>query len=242
METGFAALGIEAGYGDNHVIDGLDITAELGDLVLVTGPNGAGKSTLLGALAGLLPATFESYRMRGEDCSPQSERHRRITHSVTGEWMWLRDLTLADHLSLAQSKPGICSADEALEEFGLAHLSGRVPSSLSSGQLQRASLASILTRPWDVLFLDEPEQRLDAEYAHKLPQVLRRCLPGRVIFASTHAPELFEGVESKRIVLGGAGAVSEDGIVDSENANSGSAVASEDADLPNAGLDYAHGN
>lgn len=204
MTGGLHVEDIVMGYGPSTVIDGITVHADADEFVAVTGANGSGKSTLLRGLAGLQPMGFGTYRIDGVDCLPESRQHRQWTHSITDNWMWLRGLTLRDHLRMfAASSDGVDGVDAALAQFGLEDLADRLPVSLSSGQLQRAALSSIMVRPWRVLFLDEPEQRLDGQYLQVLAEALHPLLPGRVIVAATHAPELFEDYTTQTVHLGG---------------------------------------
>lgn len=207
MGTALHVEKMTIGYGSEVVIDGLDIHAEAGELLTVIGPNGAGKSTLLRGLAGFHPMSFDSYFVDGISCAPESSDHKKWTHSVTDEWMWLEGLTLRDHLQLMAAPDNKAEQREtinnALTIFGLSNLANRIPTSFSSGQLQRAALSSIMTRPWKVLFLDEPEKRLDDEYQGLLSTLLPALARDRVIVVATHAPELFKDCTSQLIELKG---------------------------------------
>lgn len=194
--------GIRAGYGSREVIRGLDVTVRPGEILAVTGPNGSGKSTLLRGLAGFQGMDYETFFIDDDEAPPSSPRHRDLTYAVLDEWMWLRDLTIRDHFEVFAEDDSLASPEEALGAFGVLDLADRVPHSLSSGQQRRAALASILIRPWRVLFIDEPEQRLDREFQDVLASVFRTYLGDRAAVIATHAAPLFGDVVSQTVELG----------------------------------------
>ena len=160
-----------------------------------TGPNGSGKSTLLRGLAGFQPMECSSFTISGQPAAPDSNLHRDVTYAVMDEWMWLRGMTVRDHFEVFHEESSLCDPEQALTEFGVLDLADRLPHSLSSGQLRRVTLASLLGRPWRVLFIDEPEQRLDAEYQGILAAIFDRYLGDRAAIIATHAaPLLGSGV------------------------------------------------
>ncbi|MDO5645620.1 MAG: ABC transporter ATP-binding protein [Dermabacter sp.] len=185
------AEGVSLGYGATTIVDALTVSVPRGQILALTGENGSGKSTLLRGLAGLQPMACAAYELAGASDSVNSARHRRLTFAIMDHHAWLRDLTLADHLHAVHA-PGdsAMAPGEALEVLGLGALAARPPHALSSGQRQRAALALACVRPWSVLFLDEPEQRLDARYGPVVAGVLRRLVGtgSRAIVMATHAP------------------------------------------------------
>src|SRR5215471_7669765 len=62
-----AIEGLKAGYGDTTILQGVDLTAEAGELAVIVGPNGAGKSTLIKALFGLVATQAGHVRFAGSD-------------------------------------------------------------------------------------------------------------------------------------------------------------------------------
>lgn len=95
------------------------------------------------------------------------------------------------------------SVEVALDLFGAAHLIRRLPHSLSTGQERRCALASMIVRPWSVLFLDEPERGLDEEYQGVLAEALGAILGQRSVVLATHRPELFADLPAQRLHLAG---------------------------------------
>ena len=195
---------VRISYGDTTIIEGLNLDAGPGEVVAVTGSNGAGKSTLLRGLAGFQPMTFSSFEIDGQPGDPESDLHREVTYAVMDEWMWLRGMTVRDHFEVFHEESSLCDPEQALTEFGVLDLADRLPHSLSSGQLRRVTLASLLVRPWRVLFIDEPEQRLDAEYQGILAGIFDRYLGDRAAIIATHASPLLGSAVTQVLHLDGS--------------------------------------
>ncbi|MDO5729774.1 MAG: ATP-binding cassette domain-containing protein [Actinomycetaceae bacterium] len=186
------ATDVRIGYDQTIIIDGFDLSVGDGEICAFVGPNGAGKSTVLKGLAGFLPMHYAALRIDGTPTTTSSRLHRRTTFSILDNFAWVRGLTLWDHYrSLAPSFP-IEKIEDAMDTFEVYDLADRMPYSLSTGQLQRASLVSILLRDWRVLFLDEPEQRLDSTSQEVLGDVLREVTADRSVIMATHSPELID--------------------------------------------------
>lgn len=107
------------------------------------------------------------------------------------------DLTVFDHVALVSStweeNPGSVDVETrgVLDEFGLTSLGARYPHELSSGQTQLFGLALVFVRPFDVLLLDEPEQRLDPGRVELLARAMLGCRDaGATIVAATHSGSL----------------------------------------------------
>lgn len=186
------ATDVQIGYDQTIIIDGFDLSVGDGEICALVGPNGAGKSTVLKGLAGFLPMQYTALRIDRTPTTTSSRLHRKVTFSILDNFAWVRGLTLWDHYrSLAPSFP-IEKIEDAMDTFEVYDLADRMPYSLSTGQLQRASLVSILLRDWRVLFLDEPEQRLDITSQEVLGDVLREVTADRSVIMATHSPELID--------------------------------------------------
>lgn len=88
-------------------------------------------------------------------------------------------------------------------ELRLTGQRNQLPTSLSSGQRRRLALAMGLARPWSLLVLDEPEQRLDAQDLSWLTdRLLRAEADGRAILFASHHAELIAAVAERRLEVG----------------------------------------
>lgn len=138
-------------FGDNTVIDGLDLSIAPGEFVALLGASGSGKTTLLRTLAGLDPAG-------GQDVKTPDARAVVFQDARLLPWkkVW-RNVALG--LSGGQTR---ARAETALKEVGLGHRLDAWPGTLSGGEAQRTALARALVREPGLLLLDEPFAALDA--------------------------------------------------------------------------------
>ncbi|MFF7064916.1 ATP-binding cassette domain-containing protein [Pseudomonas sp. NPDC008258] len=143
--------GVVRQFGENRVIDGLDLDIAPGEFVALLGASGSGKTTLLRALAGLDAIDG------GELNAPQA---RSAVFQEPRLMPWKRawkNVTLGLRVNNPKER-----AVQALTEVGLAHRLEAFPATLSGGESQRVALARSLVREPKLLLLDEPFAALDA--------------------------------------------------------------------------------
>jgi ABC-type multidrug transport system ATPase subunit len=197
--TTLGVHGLTKQYGGTTVLDAVSFETRPGRALAVRGPNGAGKTTLLRCLAGTVPADSGDVTIDGAARDPGDSVASESIYGVLDDFAWFPDLTVGDHLHLLDphGDPGV-----ALRRFGAEGLVHRTAASLSSGQMRRAALATTLCRPWDVLLLDEPEQRLDDRGTQLLVRELSSFLAqGRCVILSTHSDELHAALAADTVRL-----------------------------------------
>lgn len=172
-----------------------------GQAVVVRGHNGAGKSTLLRVVAGMRTPTSGSATVGGERISKRDATFRRRLAAMIGLPPMAPDLTIRDHVRMVSatwfSDPDEAEAvaAETIGSLDLQRLDRRFPHELSTGQLQVAALAVVLARPFDVLVLDEPEQRLDQDRLAGVRDVLAaRRDAGAALVIATHSTTLADSL------------------------------------------------
>jgi ABC-type multidrug transport system ATPase subunit len=181
-------------YGDGRGLGLTDLWLEPGELVVLAGPNGAGKSTLLGLCAGLLEATAGDIVVAGYPVG--SVEARRATVYIPDDPVLYDDLTVREHLEFIAGlhrAPGDPEDDwrdrgeELLATFNLLDRADDLPTRLSRGLRQKASLVVGLIRPFEMLLIDEPFVGLDPPAQDALADVLAGLADdGRTVLASTH--------------------------------------------------------
>jgi len=163
--------------GDRLLFEGLDLTLEAGEALVVTGPNGVGKSSLLRIAAGLLRPAAGSVERAGRSAwlgETSALDAERTLGEALGFWAGLDDGT---------------TTGAAMAQMGIDHLA-RVPVRyLSTGQRRRAVIARTIASGAALWLLDEPANGLDAEGVERLGAAMAaHRVRGGTVLAATHLP------------------------------------------------------
>ncbi|MGH3821530.1 MAG: ABC transporter ATP-binding protein [Pseudonocardiaceae bacterium] len=171
------ARDLQLAYGDNIVVDGLDLDVLDGTVTAVIGPNGCGKSTLLRALGRLLPTKRGHVLLDGKriDRTPTREV-AKVLGVLPQAPIAPEGLTVADLVARGRhphqawyrqwSSDDEDAVAQALGWTGMTEFAQRSIDSLSGGQRQRVWISMALAQGTDVLLLDEPTTFLDL--AHQI--------------------------------------------------------------------------
>ena len=199
------ANGLTHSFGERRVLSGVDLELSHGEVLAVVGVSGSGKSTLLYALAGLRQPD-EGTVAWSDNPDIWSLREPRITlvRRATCGFVFqfpafLDDLTLAANVAVPLVVSGTKHRDarkrarELLERFGLGPLTEGYPSTLSGGELQRASIARALAMEPSIVFCDEPTGALDESNSEIVISELRRTATefGVGVLIVTHDPSVW---------------------------------------------------
>jgi energy-coupling factor transport system ATP-binding protein len=179
----------------------VSLRVEPGEVVAVLGPSGSGKSTLLRALAGLVPH-FHGGRFEGRVVVAGKDTRRFRPAELAGELATLFqdpedqvvfgrvENEVAFGLENIGTPPDQIwpRAHGALAEAGAQRLAERRTETLSSGELQRVCLASVLALEPTLLLLDEPTSQLDPQGAEQILDLA--CELGAAVLVSEQRPSL----------------------------------------------------
>lgn len=166
------SVDVESGTGTHRLLD--DVSVELtAPTIAVIGENGSGKSTFAKVLAGLLKYQSGSVQVNGFEVSKSSkELRKRVGMIIPNAAAQVIMPTVEEDVALTLRGSGLSKEEQrarvaaALETHELTELADRPALSLSSGQLQRLALCSVLIGEPEILIADEPTSMLDARHQH----------------------------------------------------------------------------
>jgi polar amino acid transport system permease protein len=218
-------------YAAQTVLDGLDLTVRIGEVVALLGPSGSGKSTLLRCVNHLESWDSGTVRVGGrrlgfrDDGGRLSPRDIANERASVGVGMVFQQFNLFSHLTAKENVAGPLRwvhgmtkidadrrAHELLDRVGLSHRADALPRHLSGGQQQRVAIARALAPNPSVLLLDEPTSALDPELVNEVLEVIRRLAidDGLTMIISTHQIRFADEVADRVAFLSG-GAILEEG-------------------------------
>ena len=213
-------------FGDNTIIDGLSLTVNKGEVVVLVGPSGCGKSTLLRCINGLEPIQGGSIELHGqpvEHGKPSLYSVRQKIGMVFQSYDLFPHMTVIQNIQLAplkvqkRAKADVTeSAMKLLERVGLADKANAYPSELSGGQKQRVAIVRSLIMDPDVMLLDEITAALDPEMVHEVLNVVLDLAKGgsdrnggTTMMIVTHEMAFARAVADRVIFLDGGSIVEE---------------------------------
>ena len=179
MATSITIEKLTKRFGDQTVLDGIDLQIAAGELFFLLGPSGCGKTTLLRAIAGLNEP--EAGRiLAGERDVTRVPPHRRDMGMVFQSYALWPHMTLRENVAFGLEMRAVKRAEirrralRALELVKLADRADSKPNELSGGQQQRVALARALVIEPQCLLLDEPLSNLDAKLRLEMRAEIRR--------------------------------------------------------------------
>jgi polar amino acid transport system ATP-binding protein len=213
--------GIHKRFGDLHVLRGIDLRLDRGEVVCVLGPSGSGKSTLLRCINLLEPPDEGEILLEGTDVTGSNGDinfvRRRIgmvfqQFNLFPHRSALGNVMLAPSTVLERSKHESAERSRALlERVGLADKIDEYPDRLSGGQQQRVAIARALAMDPQVMLFDEVTSALDPELVKEVLDVMRELAnEGMTMIVVTH--ELgFAREVADRVVFMDHGVIVEEG-------------------------------
>ena len=207
------AKNVEKWYSNNfHVLKGVSLTVNKGEVVVLMGPSGSGKSTFIRTFNGLEPYQKGSIEVDGVKIShdlKNIEAVRREVGMVFQQFNLFPHLTVLKNVTLAPIHlRGMtkAKAEEAamqlLERVGIAHQAAKYPGQLSGGQQQRVAIARALAMKPKVMLFDEPTSALDPEMVREVLDVMRGLASsGMTMVCVTHEVGFAREVADRVIFL-----------------------------------------
>ena len=209
-------------FGDNLVLDGIDLAVASGEVLVVIGPSGSGKSTLLRCINLLEPLNsgrivFEGAEITGK--GTDVSRVRQQIGMVFQQFNLFPQLTVLDNLTLAPRRIRRLGRSEAeeraqilLAQVGLEEKANQHPHQLSGGQQQRVAIARALMMAPHVMLFDEVTSALDPELVGEVLVVMRDLArDGMTMLVVTHEMQFAREV-GDRLVFMDEGKIVEHGV------------------------------
>jgi len=202
------ARGLYKHYGEQSVVQGIDLEINAGECVGLLGPNGAGKTTTLRMFLGLTPPTAGSLDVLGY-AIPQRARQMRARAGVVPQQDNLDpDFTVRENLFVYGRYYGLPGVELArrippLLAFAALEAKAEAPiATLSGGMRRRLSIARALINAPELLFLDEPTTGLDPQARHLIWQRLRSLRSeGKTLLLTTHYMEEAQRLCDRVVIL-----------------------------------------
>ena len=202
------AVDVRMSFGDNVVLDGLDLAVEQGSVFALLGPNGAGKTTMVRILTTLLEADHGTIRVAGHDVTREADAVRGAI-GVTGQFSAIDELLtgrenlalMADlhHLPRAPARERV---DDLLARLDLVDAADRIAMTYSGGMRRRLDLAMTLIAAPQIIFLDEPTTGLDPRSRRTVWEIVASLVDdGTTVFLTTQYLEEADRLADRVAIL-----------------------------------------
>lgn len=207
---------VKRSFGSVHVLRGVDLCVQAGELIALYGPSGSGKTTLLNLIGMLDRPTGGAITLQGADILNMREgrrtklRRKRIGF-IFQNYTLMPTYTAAENIDLALRLPGMGfferrrRAKTALEAVGLSAWADHLPDQLSGGQRQRVAIARALALHPPLILADEPTSGLDTRTARRVMALFQGIArqQGTAFIIVSHDPVVTEFVNSAYDLMDG---------------------------------------
>ncbi|NYS62555.1 amino acid ABC transporter ATP-binding protein [Vreelandella salicampi] len=204
-------------FGGSAVLDGIDLSIEQGEIIVVIGPSGTGKSTLLRCL-NFLEKPEAGHITIGDLCVDAAHARRddilalrRRTAFVFQNYALFANKTALENIAEGlivvnrwSKNKAHSRAHEILERIGLADKANAYPASLSGGQQQRVGIGRAMAAQADVILFDEPTSSLDPEWVEEVLALMKQLATERqTMLVVTHEMSFAQDVADRVIFMEG---------------------------------------
>ncbi|MFB2837729.1 amino acid ABC transporter ATP-binding protein [Floridanema evergladense] len=207
-------------YGQFHVLKGVNLTVNRGEVVVLMGPSGSGKSTFIrtfNALEEYQKGQIEIDGITLDNNTQNIDTIRREVGMVFQQFNLFPHLTVLQNITLApiwvrkrSPKQAQETAMQLLERVGILQQASKYPAQLSGGQQQRVAIARALAMQPKIMLFDEPTSALDPEMVREVLDVMRTLAQsGMTMVVVTHEVGFAREV-ADRVILMDAGLIVEE--------------------------------
>lgn len=204
------AKDIHKHYGTLHVLKGVNLFIDKGEIVSIVGASGAGKTTLLQILGTLDDASEGSLKINNTDISglkrKELAKFRNSNlgfifqfHQLLPEFTALENVCIPAFIKKTPKADAFKRGRELLDFLGLSHREDHKPNEMSGGEQQRVAVARALINNPEIILADEPSGNLDSESAENLHNLFFKLRDefGQTFVIVTHNEELAEMADRK---------------------------------------------
>lgn len=200
-------------FGKLHVLKGIDLKVETGEVVVVIGPSGSGKSTLLRCLNRLEEPSSGDIVFEGlsilDDENNDINKLRQKMGMVFQQFNLFNHMDVMENITLAPIKlknlkqaEAVSVARDLLDKVGLLEKEKAYPAQLSGGQQQRIAIARALVMSPDVMLFDEPTSALDPEMVGDVLKVMKDlAAEGMTMIIVTHEMSFARDVADRVLIM-----------------------------------------
>lgn len=207
-------------FGEQKVLDGIELTVEKGQKIALVGPSGGGKTTLANLVPRFYDPTEGRISIDGTDIRDFTLRDLRSIFGIVSQESILFNDTVANNIRLSRPEASDAEVEEAARianaydfviglENGFETTVGDGGSKLSGGQRQRISIARAVLKNPDFLILDEATSALDTESERQVQDAINRLMENRTSLVIAHRLSTIQHAD--RIVVIEAGRIVEEG-------------------------------
>ncbi|MDV2684682.1 amino acid ABC transporter ATP-binding protein [Alkalihalophilus lindianensis] len=214
-------------YDSQHVLKGINLTVNRGEVVSILGPSGSGKSTLLRCINFLEQPTSGIVEVSDKRVNVESASKtdifslRTSTGMVFQQYNLFKNLTVLQNVMIGLTSVKQINKDEAkkisidiLERVGLNNRLSHYPAQLSGGQQQRVGIARALALNPEVLLFDEPTSSLDPELVDEVLTTIKGVAnEGNTMLIVTHELNFAREI-SDRVIFMEDGTIIEEGTAE----------------------------
>jgi len=212
------AKNIQKFYDTLHVLKGVDLNVDKGEIVSIVGASGAGKTTLLHLIGTLDSIENNSGTLQINDIDVTSLSQKQLAsfrnehigfifqfHQLLPEFSALENVCIPGFIKNTPKDEVILKATELLAFLGLSERINHKPNELSGGEQQRVAVARALINNPSLILADEPSGNLDSEAAENLHSLFFKLRDefGQTFIIVTHNNELANMADRKLVMQDG---------------------------------------
>ncbi len=197
-------------YGKTHVLRGVCLKINKGEIVTIVGPSGSGKSTFLRIINHLEDIQSGSVLVNG--IAVKKNKHLKTIRQKVGlvaqDYQLFPHLTIRNNITLAPRKvyhwhleKSNAIADKLMQQLGIFQHADKFPDQLSGGEQQRVCIARTLAMQPEIILFDEPTSALDPARIAEVSKIIKDlAATGLTIMIVTHTEEVTK-IADRTLVL-----------------------------------------